>query len=84
MLYSRKWRTLVTWDAEKKVYLYRNHEIFPLSFNEQREMPLYAQHNYYSDEIKRIDDLIAQRMSGSQMTEPAEESISYFFEMIEE
>lgn len=51
------WRRLVTWDANSKCYLYKDKQILPLSFKEQRDMPTHLQNEYYWDEIKRIDHL---------------------------
>lgn len=52
------WRKLVTWDKTKKVYIYKEKEIFPLSYKEQYEMPLHIQNSYYWGEIAIIDERI--------------------------
>lgn len=52
------WRKLVTWDSTKKVYIYKEKEILPLSYKEQYEMPLHLQNEYYWGEISLIDNRI--------------------------
>lgn len=51
------WRRLVTWDANSKCYLYKDKQILPLSFKEQRDMPIHLQNEYYWDEINHIDKI---------------------------
>lgn len=76
------WRKLVTWDKEKQMYIYKEHEIFPLSFDEQYRTPLHIQDSYYWDEISRINRQIEIDKSNNQMMETVEESIEYFFNII--
>lgn len=52
------WRKLVEWDSVKRVYIYKEKEIFPLSYKEQYEMPLHLQNEYYWSEISMIESRI--------------------------
>lgn len=55
--WSSGWRVLVVWDTKNRYYLYKNNKILPLSYQEQRDMPLHLQNEYYWDEINRIDHI---------------------------
>lgn len=65
-MWTSGWRKKVEWDKEKKVYKYKGHDIFPLSFNEQNEMPLHIQNEYYWDEITRIDRIVEVEQKDSE------------------
>lgn len=79
---GNSWRKLVTWDKEKQMYVYKENEIFPLSFDEQYRTPQHIQDSYYWDEINRINRLIENKKISNQITETVEESMEYFFNII--
>lgn len=56
--WSRGWRKLVEWDNGNKVYTYKGHKIYPLSYKEQVEMATHLQNSYYWGEIAHIDRII--------------------------
>lgn len=56
--WSRGWRKLVEWDNGNKVYIYKGHKIYPLSYKEQIEMPTHLQNSHYWGEIAHIDRVI--------------------------
>lgn len=56
--WSRGWRKLVEWDNGNKVYIYKGHKIYPLSYKEQIEMATHLQNSYYWGEIAHIDRII--------------------------
>ena len=60
------WRKLVEWNTIKKVYIYKNKEIYPLSYKEQYEMPLHLQNEYYWSEISLIEDSIEREEKRKQ------------------
>lgn len=64
------------------MYIYKEHEIFPLSFDEQYRTPLHIQDSYYWDELNRIDKQIEIEKNNNQMTESVDKSMEYFFEII--
>lgn len=76
------WRKLVSWNNETKMYNYKGHEIFPLSFDEQYSTPMHIQTSYYWDELNRIDKQIEIEKNNNQMTESVDKSMEYFFEII--
>lgn len=80
--WSRGWRKLVEWDNNEKVYKYKGHTIFPLSYKEQVKMPLHIQNSYYWDEISRIDRI--EELPKVNGTETAEEGLDFFYKMLEE
>lgn len=56
--WNRGWRKLVKWDNGNKVYIYKGHKIYPLSYKEQIEMATHLQNSYYWGEIAHIDRII--------------------------
>lgn len=56
--WSRGWRKLVEWDNGNKVYIYKGHKIYPLSYKEQIEMATHLQNSYYWGEIEHIDRIV--------------------------
>lgn len=56
--WSRGWRKLVEWDNGNKVYIYKGHKIYPLSYKEQVEMTTHLQNEYYWGEIEHINRII--------------------------
>lgn len=56
--WSRSWRKLVEWDNGNKVYIYKGHKIYPLSYKEQIEMATHLQNSYYWGEIEHIDRIV--------------------------
>lgn len=58
--WSRGWRKLVDWDNKNKVYIYKGHKIYPLSYKEQIEMPTHLQNSYYFGEIEHIDRIVKE------------------------
>lgn len=52
------WRTLVTWNDTEKVYKYQNHDIIPLTYDEQITMPIHLQNEYYWGEIQLINNVL--------------------------
>lgn len=58
--WSRGWRKLVEWDNGNKVYIYKGHKIYPLSYKEQIEMATHLQNSYYWGEIEHIDRIVEE------------------------
>lgn len=56
--WNSSWRTLVTWDDIEKVYKYQNHNIIPLTYDEQITMPMHLQNEYYWGEIQLINNAL--------------------------
>lgn len=52
--WNRGWRKLVEWDNDNKVYTYKGHKIYPLSYKEQVGMATHLQNSYYWGEIDLI------------------------------
>lgn len=70
--WGRWWRKLVKWDAENKLYVYRGYNIYPLSFKDQRDIPVHRQNDHYWSEIDRIDEIIAQKQYREEHKEELE------------
>ena len=73
--WSRGWRKLVEWDNGNKVYIYKGHKIYPLSYKEQVEMATHLQNEYYWGEIEHINRIIeAEEIRAKN---PKEEEIDF-------
>lgn len=85
--WSRSWRKLVEWDNGNKVYIYKGHKIYPLSYKEQIEMPMHLQDQYYFGEIAHIDRIveaeeIRKRNPNSNGQKELEEALNLFWESV--
>lgn len=82
--WSGSWRKLVTWDNENKVYIYKGHKIYPLSYKEQIEKPTHLQNSYYWDEIQHIDKVIKERerISDPDGQKKLQEAMEIFWESV--
>lgn len=81
--WSRRWRNLVEWDDDNKVYLYKGHKIYPLSYKEQIEMPTHIQNSYYWGEIKHIDKVVKEkREPNSNGQKELQEALNMFLKSV--
>ena len=82
--WSRNWRKLVEWDNENKVYIYKWHKIYPLSYKEQIEKPMHLQNEYYWGEISHIEKIVREEEKSSTGNGQAElqEALNIFFESV--
>ena len=82
--WSRGWRKLVEWDNVNKVYIYKGHKIYPLSYKEQIETPVHLQNQYYWGEIAQIDRIIeAEEKPSNTNRQTAEEALNMLWEFWE-
>lgn len=82
--WSRGWRRLVDWDSENKVYIYKGHKIYPLSYKEQIKMPTHLQNSYYFGEIEHIDRIVKEeeRPYDRNGQKELQEALDMFFESV--
>lgn len=82
--WSRGWRKLVEWDNGNKVYTYKGHKIYPLSYKEQIEMPTHLQNSYYWGEMEHIDRIVKEeeRTLNENGQKELEEALNMFWESV--
>lgn len=82
--WSRGWRKLVEWDNGNKVYIYKGHKIYPLSYKEQIEMPIHLQNSYYWGEMEHIDRIVKEeeRTPNKNGQKELEEALNMFWESV--
>ena len=80
------WRTLVTWDDIEKVYKYQNHNIIPLTYDEQITMPIHLQNEYYWGEIQLINNVLKfnDNIEGYDYNTSSQKAFDEWWSMVEE
>lgn len=82
--WSGGWRKLVEWDNNSKVYIYKGHKIYPLSYREQIEKPVHLQNEYYWGEIAHIDRIVEaeKRPYSPNGQKELQEALDMFWESV--